>query len=169
MFYRNRKFLEEILAELLKEGYDSLHLAGGKSLDCTFSSFVFAWFYDKLLREKFLIVLPYKSDFFKLEINIPLKVKESPVQTAVREFAEETGIKISPKDLRLFHTFEVYEKGKLGAVHTKHFFHYTKYLTLQEIPENFYEALGEISSPLFIKSSLVKSFLFPGHYAAIKK
>ncbi|HAE36369.1 TPA: hypothetical protein DCX66_01025 [Candidatus Nomurabacteria bacterium] len=169
MFYRNRKFLEERLAEVLSEGYDSLHVPGGRSLDCTFSSFVFAWFYDQLLREKFLIVLPYKSDFFKLEITIPLKKRESPAQTAVREFAEETGIKISRSDLKLFHKFNVYEKGKERIAHTKYFFHYTKYLTLVEIPENFYEALGEISSPFFIKSTLVKYFLFPGHYAALIK
>ena len=171
MFYRNRKFLEERLAQSREEGFDSLHLPGGTSQNGEHSAFVFAWFYDFLLKEKFLLVLPYKSDYWKSEIFFFNEIKESPIQTAVREFKEETGINISSKDLKLFHIINGHSNkdGENGVIHTKYFFHYTKYLTLEQIPSEYYETLGEISSPFMIRSSLVSHYLFSGHYAAIKK
>ncbi len=171
MFYRNRVFLEERLAESREEGFDSLHLPGGTSLNGTHSAFIFAYFWDFLLQEKFLLVLPYKSDYWKLEIPIITNVKESPAKTAVREFREETGINLLQKNIRLFHivTCKSITDGEKGAMHTKYFFHYTKYLTLKQIPNEYYEALGEISCPILIKSSLLKDYLYAGHYAAIKR
>lgn len=169
MFYRNRKYLSEKLAELKKDDFDSLHLPGGTSKDGKHSSFVVAWYYDGLLQEKFLLVLPYKSEFYKTEKRDISGGKETPVKTATREIKEETGINISQKELHLFYKSLVGCKNEKGMIHIKYFFHYTKSLDVTQIPEDFFEGLGEVSSPFFIKDKLVKHCLFPGHYAALRR
>ena len=169
MFLRNSKYLKERLAGLKEEeGFDSLHLPGGTSKDGKHSSFVVAWYYDRLLREKFLLVLPYKSLFYLTEKKDITGEKETPLKTAVRELKEETGIHIPMKDLKLFYKSLVGSNTKKGDIHVKYFFHYTKSLGINQIPEDFFEGLGEVSSPFFIKETLVKHCLFPGHYAALR-
>lgn len=159
--FRNAKLLDEEIARLREDGFDSLHLPGGRSKNGKHSAFVAMWFYDDITKDKYLLVVPYKSLFHKTEVNDISNEIETIKETAVREVEEETGIKIHISSL-----ISVKHKGLEGKRYSEHYKYFFVYNDLKEnqIPKEFLETSGEISSPFLITKRLVKKRLFRGHH-----
>lgn len=167
--YRIPKVFYTKLSELESGGFDSFHLPGGTSKDGKHSSFVIAWYNDEVTKDKYLLVLPYKSRFHQDE-NIKLSTKkELPEVTAVREFYEEVGIKIKIEDLDFFDRISKPSNEIAGEKHIKYFYIYKKNLDISQLSAEFSEKSGEISSPFFLKKSFIRKHLFQGHYYSLKK
>ena len=167
--YRIPKVFYSKLSELEKGGFDSFHLPGGKSKDGKHSSFVIAWYYDEITKDKYLLVLPYISAFHLYEDIKNSNEKETPEATAIREFYEEVGIRIKLEDLDFLDKISVSSNEIFGEIHTKYFFIYKKSLDLSKLSADFREGSGEISSPFFLKKSFIKKHLFRGHYYSLRK
>ena len=120
--YRIPKVFYRKLSELESGGFDSFHLPGGTSKDGKHSSFVIAWYYDEVTKDKYLLVLPYRSTFHQFEDIKISKQKERPEITAIREFYEEVGIRIKSEDLDFFDKISVPSNEKAEEVHMKYFF-----------------------------------------------
>ncbi|MEI7688949.1 MAG: NUDIX domain-containing protein [Candidatus Nomurabacteria bacterium] len=167
--YRIPKIFYSKLSELEKGGFDSFHLPGGTSKDGKHSSFVIAWYYDEITKDKYLLVLPYRSTFHQFE-NIEIsKQKETPEVTAIREFYEEVGLKIKKQDLYFFDKISKPSNEIAGETHTKYFYIYKNNLDISQLSAEFSEKSGEVSSPFFLKKSFIKKHLFQGHYYSLKK
>ena len=167
--YRIPKVFYSKLSELEKGGFDSFHLPGGTSKDGKHSSFVIAWYYDEVTKDKYLLVLPYKSRFHQIE-NIKIsKQEETPEATAIREFKEEVGLKIKKEDLYFFDKISKPSNEIVGEIHIKYFYIYKKNLDMSQLSAEFSEKSGEIASPFFLKKSFIKKHLFQGHYYSLRK
>ena len=161
--------LDEELKLLSDKKFTILHPPGGSSLNCKFAASVYLWCKDEITGDIYLVVLPYDPTFYLSEKVEKKIASETPKQTAVREVAEETGIKISAKYLK---NIDIITKGKKTEPFRHYVFIYSKYLKRSDVPSNFLEKSGEISSPLLIKKRLVPKYLLPLKYdvmASIRK
>jgi uncharacterized protein YneR len=167
--YRIPKVFYSKLSELEKGGFDSFHLPGGTSKDGKHSSFVIAWYNDEVTKDKYLLVLPYKSKHHLSEDIKTSIQEETPEDTAVREFKEEVGLNIKKEDLYFFDKFSRPSNEVVGEIHTKYFFIYKKNLDISQLSADFSDKSGEISSPFFLKKSFIRKHLFLGHYYSLRK
>ena len=155
----------------MSEGYDSLHLPGGKSLNGKHSSFVVVWVSDFITKDVYLMTVPYRSSFHLNERLKGSNKKETPTETAKRELLEETGLVVGSKDLFLFHEVQKFDNRRRSrrAFHYQYFFSLKKVMEVTDFRSKDFliGRSGETADPVFIPKKMVSKYLFYKHRIAI--
>lgn len=171
LFIRVPKDFQKLIDDLKENGYDSLHLPGGKSFDGKHSSFVVVWVSDFITKDVYLMTVPYRSSFHLEEKHKDSKKRETATETAKRELFEETGLVVESKDLFLFHEVQKFDNRRRSrrAFHFQYFFSLKKFMKVTDFKEEDFliERSGETADPIFIPKKMVPKYLFYKHRIAL--
>ncbi len=167
--------LEKIL-ELKEEGYDRINTPGGTSKDGNDYSGIIGYHWSTIFNKFYFVGVPYNSTFYKTQQkNDDRKAaNETPIDTACREFFEETGKKIdNPGDLIYLYSKDVPDKRPemQGKMHRKHFYMINIDKCSGELHtfEGANPIDGETAAPILMPVDLFQKVLFGGHQDAYKK
>lgn len=166
--------LSEKLESLKAQGFDQIKLPGGTSKDRKHFSAVVIFHYNTDEKKTYFLGLPYNSSFHKNgdDNGNTKKHGETPIQTAIREAMEETGLILKENDLEelINSKYEVPDRDFQSIiVHTKHFFLAKKFsgTTFEFDGPNPID--GETAAPVWISAGLFKQVLWGGHKKAFKE
>lgn len=167
--------IKQMLSYLKENGYDRVHISGGTSLDGSHYGGIIGYEYDVETKEFYFVGLPYNSTFHRHgdDSSHTKKPGESPKDTAIREFFEETGLKAKPEDLIEVLSYSVKDNrtGMEGKKHEKHFFIVDIKKCSGELAsfEGPNPIDGETAAPILIPAQLFAELLFGGHQQALQK
>lgn len=169
--------IKQMIACLKEKGYDRVHTSGGTSLDGSHYAGIIGYDYDNSTKEFSFVGLPYNSIYHRShdedESNHTKRAGETPMDTAIREFFEETGLKAKPEDLVSILDYSIKDNrpGKEGQKHHKHFYMVNIKKCSGELAsfEGPNPIDGETAAPILMPASLFSELLFIGHQQAFKK
>jgi ADP-ribose pyrophosphatase YjhB (NUDIX family) len=176
-FEKDSEAIKEKLQAFKNEGYDRIHISGGTSKEGSHYCGLIGYCYDEVDQKLYFIGLPYRSIQHMGEDSQKddhtKKAGETKEQTAVREFFEETGLKVKPEDLILVYDYEINDnrEGMKGQKHSKYFF----LIDIEKCSGELHSFEGanpidpETMAPILLEGSLFLQVLFVKHKSAVKR
>ena len=164
----SQNYLQEI-ENLQKKKFDQIKFPGGTSKDGSHYSGVIAYFFDG--KKVHFLVLPYNRRYhfhgIPKEAVHTKKEGETPIETACREFLEETGLSLDPAALTEVEAARVFipqgytEQGTRRLDHTKRFF----VCRITAMPETMtpHAPDMETSDPVLIEAGVLLKVIFKNH------
>ncbi len=174
-FEKDLAIIKEKLEGYKNDGYDRIHISGGTSKDGEHYTGIIGYYFDLQTKKIYFVGLPYKSKFHINEDKNghTKRYGETPLETVIREFFEETGFIVQPEDLVLLYSFEIDDNRseRKGMKHTKYFY----LVDIKKCAGTLFDFEGpnpidgETAAPVLIPARLFTEVVFKGHLVAVNK